>query len=297
MADFGNVFGNMFGGDFANSFAKGMQIGLMQQHQQMLEQKMKQDYEMNHLLKEEATLKIRSQRNLLDESMKQRQQYGELFQKGTQTVQTSPEGYDWSAGEEVPAQTTTVNTPSKAESVFGPQMSEMLRMAGPEGLKGILPELVKEKRTAPPHTTLGGKMYEYVGGKWNPVEGVGGSGKMVERTVDLGNQVEYIYADGTRETKPKGRVPSDKDTVGETGAKESARIQARVATFEKLLGRKLSKEEIRNIMLKDPYNLIEEGGGAMPQMPPANQHSGKVIKDTVTGKRYKSDGKIWQEIK
>ena len=33
------------------------------------------------------------------------------------------------------------------------------------------------------------------------------AGKRVERTVDLGNQVEYIYTDGTRETKPKGRIP------------------------------------------------------------------------------------------
>jgi hypothetical protein len=33
-------------------------------------------------------------------------------------------------------------------------------------------------------------------------------GKMVERTVDLGDQVEYIYTDGTRETRRKGATPS-----------------------------------------------------------------------------------------
>ena len=31
--------------------------------------------------------------------------------------------------------------------------------------------------------------------------------KLVERTVDLGNEIEYIYTDGSRETKPKGRAP------------------------------------------------------------------------------------------
>lgn len=31
--------------------------------------------------------------------------------------------------------------------------------------------------------------------------------KQVERTVDLGNRVEYVYTDGSREVKPKGAVP------------------------------------------------------------------------------------------
>ena len=36
--------------------------------------------------------------------------------------------------------------------------------------------------------------------------------KQIERTVDLGNQVEYIYTDGTRETQPKGATPRDPST-------------------------------------------------------------------------------------
>jgi len=35
----------------------------------------------------------------------------------------------------------------------------------------------------------------------------------------------------------------------------------------------------------------------MNTMPNPGEHKGKVIKDTVTGKRYKSDGKTWVEIK
>ena len=31
-------------------------------------------------------------------------------------------------------------------------------------------------------------------------------------------------------------------------------------------------------------------------MPPASEHKGKVIRDTQTGKRYRSDGKHWIEI-
>jgi len=33
-------------------------------------------------------------------------------------------------------------------------------------------------------------------------------GKQIERTVDLGNKVEYIYTDGTKEIKSKGRFPT-----------------------------------------------------------------------------------------
>jgi hypothetical protein len=35
---------------------------------------------------------------------------------------------------------------------------------------------------------------------------------------------------------------------------------------------------------------------AMASMPPAGKHKGKVIKDTATGKRLKSDGKVWRAI-
>lgn len=38
-------------------------------------------------------------------------------------------------------------------------------------------------------------------------------------------------------------------------------------------------------------------GGVMDTMPPSGQHKGKVVKDTETGKRYKSDGKSWIEVK
>jgi hypothetical protein len=36
---------------------------------------------------------------------------------------------------------------------------------------------------------------------------------------------------------------------------------------------------------------------SMADMPPAAQNSGKILRDTVTGQRYKSDGKSWQPIK
>ncbi len=38
------------------------------------------------------------------------------------------------------------------------------------------------------------------------------------------------------------------------------------------------------------------GGDVMASMPPAAQHNGKIIKDTQTGKRYKSNGTQWVPI-
>lgn len=41
----------------------------------------------------------------------------------------------------------------------------------------------------------------------------------------------------------------------------------------------------------------EQKAEPMPEMPAAAEHKDKIIKDTETGKRYKSDGKEWKEIK
>jgi hypothetical protein len=38
-----------------------------------------------------------------------------------------------------------------------------------------------------------------------------GPGKTIERTVDLGDKVEYHYTDGRVETKPKGKLPTEKE--------------------------------------------------------------------------------------
>jgi hypothetical protein len=54
----------------------------------------------------------------------------------------------------------------------------------------------------------------------------------------------------------------------------------------------------------DKYYQGKSGGAPkaddkkeMTTMPPAAQHSGRTIKDTIKGKRYKSDGSTWVEIK
>lgn len=38
------------------------------------------------------------------------------------------------------------------------------------------------------------------------------------------------------------------------------------------------------------------GAGEMPEMPDPKAHKGRIIRDTLTGKRYESDGTTWSEI-
>ena len=47
---------------------------------------------------------------------------------------------------------------------------------------------------------------------------------------------------------------------------------------------------------KRNFGDIKPEDDIMEQMPPAAENSGRIITDTKTKKRYKSDGKTWKEI-
>ena len=83
-----------------------------------------------------------------------------------------------------------------------------------------------------------------------------------------------------------------------TGEKIKAGLRAWKATFKEFMGREPSKEEIRKKLINDPYGLLEpESTEEKSEMPPASQHKDRIIRDTVAGKRYKSNGSAWVEIK
>lgn len=78
-----------------------------------------------------------------------------------------------------------------------------------------------EKVRQPPYTVPDDPRYGALAGAQIPEAAVGTvfsrlmtPQKTVERTVDLGDKVEYIYADGTRELKSKGLAPSAANTAG-----------------------------------------------------------------------------------
>ncbi len=84
-----------------------------------------------------------------------------------------------------------------------------------------------------------------------------------------------------------------------TGEKIKEGLRAWKTTFKEFMGREPSKEEIRRKLINDPYGLLEPESTetTSPSMPSASQHKDRIIKDTVTGKRYKSNGSEWVEIK
>lgn len=49
--------------------------------------------------------------------------------------------------------------------------------------------------------------------------------------------------------------------------------------------------------MRSLYGEEEAPKPAQEQMPPASQHKGRIIKDTISGKRHKSDGTKWIEVK
>lgn len=93
---------------------------------------------------------------------------------------------------------------AELQSIKGAQESGMLQQAAMiPGLadKGVLtPEQAETGRL----TALAGAGTE---GQDILASLAEGGGKLIERTVDLGDKVEFIYTDGTRETKPKGMSP------------------------------------------------------------------------------------------
>lgn len=88
-------------------------------------------------------------------------------------------------------------------------------------------------------------------GKKQIVDIGGKSDKQIEKTVDLGDKIEYIYADGTREMKPKGMAPGaniqdrrlqlmeEKETKKEeaTAKKEDLKMKGAMAKADILIGK------------------------------------------------------------
>ena len=102
-------------------------------------------------------------------------------------------------------------------------------------------------------------------------------GKQIERTVDLGDKVEYIYANGTRETKPKGKIPTERTPMEQT--KNELIVKGKI---EDIVGKQLSKE-----FGKEVYDPITQSFQW-----PTGEDRKKVINryNQLRGKEYKKAG-------
>lgn len=217
MADLGGMFGYSFGGDFANSFAKGMQIGMMQRQVEMQEKRIQQDYEMNHLLKEEMGLKVRAQRNALEEANRYRQQWDE-WKKPTEITHDIPAGGDEFSGP-TDMRTETLIGPSRLQQMFPGQVGQMLEMGGPDMLKTIAPKLIGEGLT---QKDLLNSAYHYDPESWATFTRTGKVGDLKPRQSDkyqlvgnLGNGLPVSYNPMTQAYSLPGGIPYDKNIHGE----------------------------------------------------------------------------------
>lgn len=130
------------------------------------------------------------------------------------------------------------------------------------------------------------------------------------------------------ETAPKRERVTDEGTgmnylVDERGVAQPVVVPTRekrgsrgmgtreVTRYQPLVTRKLEKPEYRTLNEGDDNEsivAIQDGkasrvevpqaasAGELPDMPPAAEHTGRVVRDTTTNKRYKSDGTKWVEL-
>ena len=103
--------------------------------------------------------------------------------------------------------------------------------------------------------------------------------KAIERTVDLGDKVEYIYADGTREVKPKGKLPG----AGQEGPTPTSLLNAQMdigKSFQRYTtDAKTAKTQhsILKASLTEAQTAIKEGRGIGPSSQALITAFGRII--------------------
>lgn len=118
-----DFLGGLLGGDMTGSMMQGFKMAQMEKQYKLAEQKQRQDYELNKLLKEEQALKIKAQRNLLEEGEKIKQ--GFMPQTVARTNETAS---DYETGEQAPATQSFAQEPSLikyARRVHGDEVADM----------------------------------------------------------------------------------------------------------------------------------------------------------------------------
>ena len=210
-------------------------------------------------------------------------------------------------GADQPSEYTMPSTvgPSKAENIFGSEFAQILGVLGPkEGMEAVK-EFSKEKlKQGNEGFSDIGKLqkdreraikrgypedHPYIKAIDNAMnkksEQGGANSQLVGHTSDgrpviFNPKTNLQTVDGQPyigKIMPKvERVErAEKDTAAETAKKVEATINAKVSTWEKQLGRKLSAEEKRYMALRDLYGIVPGGeAGPQPQGTPSTSSGG-----------------------
>jgi hypothetical protein len=182
-----------FGRDFQNALAG---LGQSMAYRQDLQRQAGQDAQTS----QRNALLMKMDEMRLAEAQQQQQQQGAVRNSLAELFKRQQTGGPVPGGDYQPVQFADPN-PTR-QDIF----SALGRAGAYDAAVKFLPE---EPKTPEPFTLSEGQTRFGAGGV--PIASVAKPekpGKQVERTVDLGNKVEYIYTDGTRELKPKAASPN-----------------------------------------------------------------------------------------
>lgn len=119
---------------------------------------------------------------------------------------------------------------------------------------------------------------------------------------NLESQIFTKWLEGDKLSPQEQKIINRKFKEGmpaeETYQKARMRWKAKIDAFKDAINREPTDAEKRQLFVNDPLGILSpEEPQAQAIMPPASQNRDGIIKDTVTGKRYKSNGTEWVEIK
>jgi hypothetical protein len=108
---------------------------------------------------------------------------------------------------------------------------------------------------------------------------------------------DYMQTMGRYWSAKRGEGQFIEDPNAQQVAKEALKAAVTMAAKYKEMGGDVKDLGIDEKALEEKGTKEKTDTKEMVEMPPPEEHKGKVLKDTVTGKRFRSNGKEWIEIK
>jgi len=254
----------------------------------------------------------RSQQQAVQESAQQRAASGSLIQEAIEKASIDPmtgQRRDLSPMELIGALTQAQSQGAYPEDIksYGTLFSTLSKQeAGDKGKQEKLHKLRVGLSTLGKIEELfdKGNIGTQFGFRVDPFADVGESGIDRGQFRKLGQSLIPLVAAGVSIRNQK-EFDEYKSIITNPNA-STAQIQGAMRGLKQLMAIQLEEygEEVPEIlssqeMISTPEGEIVEDQEKveMKQMPIPSQHKGKIIKSTESGKRYRSDGKRWKEVK
>lgn len=254
----------------------------------------------------------RGQQRAVQESAQQRAASGSLIQQAIEQASIDPttgERRDLSTMELISALTGAQAQGAFPEDVksFGTLFSTLSKQeAGDKSRQAIIHKLRVGMSTLGKIEELfdKGNIGTQFGFRVDPFADIGESGEDRGQFRKLGQSLIPLVAAGVSIRNQK-EFDEYKSIITNPNA-STAQIKGAMQGLKQLMGIQLEEygEELPSISAQEEVISTPQGEVVeqqekieMNEMPPASKHKGKIIRTTESGKRYKSDGKRWKEVK